>query len=241
MKRKLLALTLAMTTLMSTSMMVSADTLDDPDLLSGGQEVTGEAEVNLPILNVTVPTTANIVINPYKLEYTDDAGNKSTNQVVSAEQEIVNKSNVAVAINVADLRVSSKAEDITIATASTAKETAKAAFLYLEVIDANKDDAKFEDAYNKSSANQIVIPYVADDDTKTKKGAKDAIVTLAAGDATEQKAKFKIGGEVVANPTTTDKETKVVTSTPWLEDDEINIAFKFTFTPQIVEAATSTN
>lgn len=241
MKRKLLALTLAITTLMSTSMMVSAGSLENSASLSTGQEVTGESTVGLPTIKVTVPTTADIVINPYKINYNDaDAGITGNSQIVSAEQEISNESDVAVAVNVSDLQVTNISEGITITTASTAKETSKAAFLYLEVIDAMESGAAFADAFNAKSTQQLAIPYIASGDTKTKKASKDAIVTLKAGNETPQKAKFKIGGDVVANPVTTNSD-KTTTQTPWTEDDSIQIGFKFTFTPQVVEATTSTN
>lgn len=232
MKRKLLALTLAMTTLVGSTMMVSAADITDAEGAATGQEITGGSEMSLPVINVTVPTTADIVINPYQLSYKDlDAGITGNSQIISAEQEIVNKSNVAVAVNVSDLQVKNASEGITITTSAiNAKTTNKAALLYLEVID---EAGKFEESYNTKSTSQVAIPKP---DEKVKAASKAAIVTLKAGNETATKAKFKIGGSVVANPV--DGEG---VSTPWVDDDSIELGFKFTFTPQIVSNTTTTS
>lgn len=240
MKRKLVALILAATMVAGTGLTASAAdttaTIDAMDKAGAGQEITGAGEVNLPTIKVTVPTTADIVINPYQMEYTKDGDTDplGSSQIISAEQEITNESNVAVAVNVVDLTATEVAEGVTISTtALTDKVTTKSAFLYLEVV---KDDTDFAAAYNAKAANQVVVPYVKEGDTKTKKGAKDAIVTLEAGDTTATKAKFKIGGSVVANPTKLSEDKKSTIADTWSEEDKFGISFKFTFTPQVIPA-----
>lgn len=208
---------------------------------AAGQEITGDATLNLPTISVTVPTTADIVINPFQMEYDIDEDNSSSSQIICVPQEIVNESNVAIAVNVADLTAKDVTDGILISTtALTDKITTKSAFLYLEVIE-DKEGTKFADAYNSKAANQVVIPYVKADDTKTKKGAKDAVVVLGAkptdGDGT--KALFAINGSVVANPTKVN-EDKSVSPAPWEATDTLSISFKFTFTPQIVKAQEAT-
>lgn len=227
MKRKLLALTLAMTTLVGSTMMVSAADITGAAGAAKGQEITGGSEMSLPEIKVTVPTTADIVINPFQLSYKDeDAGITGNSQIISAEQEIVNESNVAVAVNVSDLQVKNASEGITITTSAiSAKTTNKSALLYLEVIDAA---GNFGTGFDAKSNSQVAIPKP---DTKVKAASKAAIVTLNAGNETATKAKFKIGGNVVANPV--DGEG---VSTPWVDEDSIELGFKFTFTPQIVSA-----
>lgn len=221
MKKKLLALTLATTLALGSTMMVSAadEVIGDAAGAAAGQEVTGDSTVTVPTIKVTVPTTADFVINPYKLSYDSGSGLTGNSQIISAEQTIKNESSVAVAVNVSDLTAKDVSEGITIVTtAPTAKTTDKAAFLYLEVT-----DQTFADNYTKA-ANQVVIPLAGE---KVKAASKDAIVTLAKGDEAATTAKYKIGGSVVANPTAEGM-------TPWATTDAIGVSFKFTFTPQIV-------
>lgn len=240
MRKKLAAIVLAATMAVGASLTVcAAPNITDMGAAGTGQEITGDADINLPEIAVTVPTTANIVINPFQMEYEVDSV-KHTDQIICAPQEILNESNVAIAVNVSELRVSEASDGITISTAAlSSKTTTKSAFLYLQVVGA-KEDGTFEFLpYDSKSASQLVIPYVKDDDTKTKKGAKDALVILGAkpdgGDGT--KAQFAINGSVVANPTKVD-ENKNVVSDPWVDTDTLKVVFKFTFTPQIVEQNT---
>ncbi|MBD5464945.1 MAG: hypothetical protein HDR22_03870 [Lachnospiraceae bacterium] len=222
MKKRLLALTLATTLALGSTMMVSAadTTIDDAAAAAAGQEVEGSSTVTVPTIKVTVPTTADFVINPYQTEYTGEDGLKGNSQIISAEQTITNESSVAVAVNVSELTAKGVSEGITIVTtAPTAKTTEKAAFLYLEVT----DKEAFETGYKKAE-NQVVIPLAGE---KVKAASKDAIVTLAEGSVAATTAKYKIGGSVVANPTAAE-------TTPWAATDAIGVSFKFTFTPQVV-------
>lgn len=230
MKKRLMAFTLAATMMVGSALTVHAANVTDMAGAGAGQEITGSGTIELPEIKITVPTSADIVINPFQMSCTVDSKTYST-QIISPEQEIVNESNVAVAVNIADLTAKDVADGVTISTTElTDKSTAKSAFLYLEVVN---EDGTLADKYTRA-VNQVVVPYVAAGDTRTKKGAKDAIVTLAAGDSTATKAKFAIGGKVVANPTITDPATKVVSADPWTSTDTFGVSFKFTFTPQVI-------
>lgn len=155
MKKKLAALVLAVTMVMGTGLTVCAETISDMAGAAEGQTITGDATLNLPTIKVTVPTTADIVINPFQMVYTDSEDNKSSDQIICVPQDIVNESNVAVAVNVADLTAKDVSDGILISTtALTDKITTKSAFLYLEVVE---DGAEFA-AYNSKNANQVVIP-----------------------------------------------------------------------------------
>lgn len=236
MKKRLLALTLATTLALGSTMMVSAadTTIDDAAAAAAGQEVEGSSTVTVPTIKVTVPTTADFVINPYQTEYTGEDGLKGNSQIISAEQTITNESSVAVAVNVSELTAKGVSDGITIVTTEpTAKTTEKAAFLYLEVTDKVDEAGKaaFETGYKKA-ANQVVVPLAVEADPvnkvkEVKAASKDAIVTLEKGSETATKASYKIGGSVVANPTAAE-------TTPWAATDAIGVSFKFTFTPQVV-------
>lgn len=165
MKKKLAALVLAVTMVMGTGLTVCAETISDMAGAAEGQTITGDATLNLPTIKVTVPTTADIVINPFQMVYTDSEDNKSSDQIICVPQDIVNESNVAVAVNVADLTAKDVSDGILISTtALTDKITTKSAFLYLEVVE---DGAEFA-AYNSKNANQVVIPYVTEGERQSR-------------------------------------------------------------------------
>lgn len=189
-RRKLMAAALATTLVLSSSVLAFADDQNITDIagLATGKEITGTSTVNSPNIKVTVPTSADIIINPFKMEYTSASittPNKS--QVISAEQSIKNESDVAVAVNVAELKAE-PSEGVTLATTST-------------------------------SGGKVT--------------AKTNIITLGKKDDSTAEAKFKIGGDVVANPTKTDTSTKATTDDPWKDSDTIKVTLKLTFTPQV--------
>lgn len=246
MKKKLLTLILASTMLVGATLTVNAEEIADSAAAAEGSEITGSSTVNLPTIKITVPTTADIIINPYQMTYEDeDAGITGNSQIISAEQEIESLSNVAVAVNVKDLTTTGVTDGINIETAAlTNKVVTKSAFLYLEVVNAEENGSyAFADAYNKSSTSQIIIPNSEALDAKGKEieaASKDAIVVLAASDeTTPTTAAFKINGSVVANPVVVDEETDEKTAAPWTDADSIGISFKFTFSPQVVETTTN--
>lgn len=254
MKKKILSMFLAATMIIGATTTVSADftpntAVSTDTSVSGivaGHEVSGTTAMSLPTIKVTVPTALNVVINPYKIEYKNKTVStmKGSDQIVCLEQTIKNESDVAVEVNVKDLKVTEVSKDndkdaITIsATPITDKDTDKKVFLYMEV---QPKATAFEAAYNKSSVNQIVIPYVKEGDTKTKVGEKDKIVELGVGSTTATEAKFKIGGNVVVNPTKMDTDTKKPVSNPWTESDMVTLSVKFTFTPIAATAGGSGN
>lgn len=59
------------------------------------QEVDVTSEIIVPTVQVTVPTTSYIILNPYKLQYGDEL---STNQIISQELEIINEGTAPVEI-----------------------------------------------------------------------------------------------------------------------------------------------
>jgi len=59
------------------------------------QEVDVTSEIIVPTVQVTVPTTSYIILNPYKLQYGDEL---STDQIISQELEIINEGTAPVEI-----------------------------------------------------------------------------------------------------------------------------------------------
>lgn len=242
MKKKVLSFILASAMLVGSALTVCAEDITDSATAAEGTEITGSSTVNLPTIQITVPTTADIIINPYQMTYKDDdTGIEASSQIISAEQKIESLSDVAVAVNVKELTTTNVTDGITIESAAlTSKIVAKSAFLYLEVVNANADGTyTFADTYNKSAATQVIIPNSEATDSKGKeiaKASKDSIVVLAAAadENTPSTAAFKINGNVVANPVKTDGTGEEV-GDPWTASDSIGISFKFTFSPQVVQ------
>ncbi len=236
MKKKIIALMLASAMVMGMGLTASAENITAIDEQGTPVEVTSSQ--NLPTINITVPTSLEIVINPYQMSYTLGDGT-SSDQIVCAEEEIVNESNVAIAVNVKELTAKEVKEGITFATAPiTSKDTGKSVFLYLEAV---KNSDNFASAYNKTSTSQVAVPDATTAGTKVKAAEKASIVILDKGSETATTAKVKVGGSVVANPTktvTNDDKTKTTLDDPWTSEDTFKISFKFTFTPQVVATTT---
>jgi len=135
--KKLISMALA--TVMAASLACTAfatSTLTRTSNLSG--------KYNAPTINVTIPTTGAVVLNPYKLAYTVKAATDSTEAVtandliVFDEAQIINKSNVGVEISAV---VTGKPTNITLEKASVKKtnddgtvvdaKTTKSAYMYV--------------------------------------------------------------------------------------------------------------
>ena len=88
-------------------------------------EVTGTTKV--PTISITVPTSAAVTLNPYKLDVTIDSATKQ-DQVISAVYYIVNGSDVAIET---EATVTGVAEGATFAAASVASSSDKTKQVYL--------------------------------------------------------------------------------------------------------------
>lgn len=181
-------------------------------------EVTGTTEV--PDIKVTIPTTASVVVNPYKLAVTVDSV-EFTDQIVSAPQFIKSESNTALDVTAT---VTGKAEGSAVfATASTQGGKAVATnsvFMYLEVVGVADDSAEptWAETYDKTSSSQLLV-------SLTAATSKTAMVQLAAGDTTASYAAFALRGDAADKPTTA-----------WTAADKVSAGIAFTFTPVIAAA-----
>lgn len=181
-------------------------------------EVTGTTQV--PDIKVTIPTTASVVVNPYKLAVTVES-NEFTDQIVSAPQFIKSESNTALDVTAT---VTGTAEGSAVfATAPTQGGRAVATnsvFMYLEVLPTEDDSTapEWAEAYDKTSPSQLLV-------STTAATSKTAMVTLAAGDTDASYAAFALRGDAADKPTTA-----------WTAADKVSAAIAFTFTPVIATA-----
>lgn len=233
MKKKLLSLALVSAMVLGSTITASAEgNINTPALAGSGQEITGSSTVKTPTIDITVPTTAEVVINPYKMKATIDEKDY-TDQIATVPQEIENSSDVKVAVNVENLKAV-PTSGVAISSSSLASKTsgAKSVFLYLEVVAGGKDAAQFKGSYD--SKTMLACPAAAAglEEEKIKAVSKAAIITLDEKNGATTKASFKMGGDVIANPTKVNDD-KTTSADPWTADDNISFSFKFTFTPQI--------
>lgn len=191
MKKKLMSVLLVATMIMGLSISASATEINTMDGIGTGTAVTGSATMQLPTIKVTVPTTTAIVINPFQMTY-DVNGVTGSSQIVSGLYPITNESNVALAMNVQELTITSTTVDALTA-APTSKDTGKAIYLYMAVGKVNATtetveqeevttyakDASFPTTYSKTNGCVIVPKYVAE----VKEGNKVVVKGVAKAEA----------------------------------------------------------
>lgn len=225
MKKKILSAILAMTMVMGLSISAHATTVGNAQgntAPATGVSLSAESTTKLPVIKITVPTAAPIVINPYKLKYSNaEAGiTNATDMVVSVKKELINESDVPVAVNVSDLKATPAAgKDITIMSKTATAATKKSAYIYLAI-------GEDVDVAKKFTTLAATNPTTGD-------GAKkDAIYTLPVGDTTATKCQFIVRGDVNPNPVDANGAAD-----PWTAEDKVTVSYKFTFTPQIAPAS----
>jgi hypothetical protein len=239
-KKIISAVLAAAMTVTSFSMVMAAPAaLNTMEGAGTGAEVSGTSTTNLPVINITVPTTAALVVNPFQMAYDQD-GVKGSDQIVSVKQDITSESNVALAVNVSALKATpAEGSGITIMTGTAAKATAKSAYVALAIGDASGTDAlktTYADIQAQVKDKKAVL--VAAKNDANGASLANAYVIPAKTDAV-QKASFILTGDVNANPTKKDTDGKTVIADPWKASDTIAVGFKFTFTPQIVQQTTT--
>lgn len=219
MKKKFIALSLsaAMALSLMSSFSVSALTMTDADengLLS--QDVTVNTEIQIPTISVEVPTTASVVVNPYQLGVTVD-GSELQDQIINAEQSIVNASDVPVSIGATLSATPADDGKLVLATAPLkGTETTKSVFAYLEVApksaEAEAETGAYSDKFDTKAKNQIAL--------SNKEVTKKDMITLGEDNSATTTGYFKIMGEAASAP-----------AVPWNEKDTVAISLKFSITP----------
>lgn len=180
-----------------------------------GYQTEINATCNLPEISVTVPSSAEVFINPYRLPLTIES-NETTAQIVSSPACIENKSSVPISVTATVIGAVKEGSDMRLYSASTIEQelTSKRAFVYFEMQPAtssNPADAEWDSIYNEE---KHVI--VRDGSPKTKKD----IVTIAQADQPKHFGAFRLSGDCVPAP-----------RRAWTEADGIDVEITFTFRP----------
>jgi len=253
MNKKILASVMAFSLLIPNT--VFADTVSYNEAVEG-VTISGDSVVEEPVINVDVPTSDDIVINPYMIGFKEDkdtvSANGKHNPIVSNPHTLTNNGNTPIAISIEAFKVSGGAanEDtgvfpVTVIAGSAAKAKAKSINIYAAF--AMGDNIKATDleeyAYGKLDAakKKLVKKVVATQDKKAVKKAGSSIYVEDALDGATGKAVvtieptksayYQILGDVNPNPTKSYKDStgkKTITENdPWTQADQDSVKVSY--------------
>lgn len=212
--------------------LVMALALAAPAFASSGKvDVAGA--INLPTINVVLPTAATLTLNPYKLnvklDKTDTTG--SEDQIISPLMTVKNLSNIGVQVGANVKGVLGKGSTATFKNASAAAVTAaKEVFVYVKFLIGDPDMAATDITAETTptTGGMVVILSDTETDVATLKPSIAADTTgntniLAATSDTKNPADggvlgFRFFGDAA----------KV---TDWTDKDTVGATIAFTFTP----------
>lgn len=181
-----------------------------------------EADTRLPVIDVTVPGSGWVFINPYRLPVAiEDV--EDYDQIVCYPCFILSDSDVPLSVDVRVAAEINPESDMELATSSTKGSTggSKRAFIYFEMkpTDPSYDPngAEWDDAYD--AAKHILVTNSATGQEKKN------ILTLEPkaldGSYVDgSSAAFRLTGDAVVAP-----------QNPWTNEDGLSVSIAFTFTP----------
>lgn len=182
--------------------------------LTGNSNTRFTATYTAPEITVTVPATAEVFINPYRMPVI--IGSEETDaQIMSTPACIKNMSEVPISVSVSVTGAIKEGSNMRLVMSTTqgTKLTSKSAFIYFEIQAADSDDpdAVYWDEEYDAAKHLVVRTYA-----RTMKN----IVALGADGEEGCFGAFRLTGDCVARP-----------KTAWTEDDGIDVTISFTFTP----------
>lgn len=180
----------------------------------GGSSTELTAEPYLPDIKieVVVPATGNVYINPYQLPIEVD-GKIENKQVISDTFGLENQSEVPLQVDVEVTGTIKPGSTMGLLSTSTKKVTTtmKRAFMYFEIHTASDPTAvEWDSKY--SSSKHIVV--------RESSQSKKNIIRLDACDNEKRFGAFRLSGDCVQKP-----------REPWSSEDGVDVEVVFTFTP----------
>ena len=178
-----------------------------------------QATCRLPVVQVTVPASNSVYINPFRFPVTIGDG-ETSEQIISSPATIANMSEVPVAVNVRIASQVRPGSTMTLVSAPTGGAgTEKSAFVYFvmkQASSAELDTVQWDPSFD--AAKHIAV-------TTGEPVTRQNILTLPArtsdGHVAENGyASFRLTGDAVKNPTT-----------KWNSEDGVIVLVAFTFTP----------
>lgn len=185
-----------------------------------GKSVKIAADARIPIIQVSVPSSAEVFLNPYELPVDIGTGRWDYGQILCTPAVVINESEVA--INV-DLTVTASVKEGSAMMLSSAPTggngTQKKAFIYFEIVPSNTDRVAYVEWAPAFDATKHIV--LQNGVAKTRKNVmKLPPITPRGQVADGGYAPFRLTGDAVTNPTD-----------EWTEKDGINVTVAFTFTP----------
>ncbi len=179
---------------------------------SGNTVITAEPYLPDIKIEVVVPASGNVYINPNRLPIEVDASIENK-QIISDSLAIENLSDVPLSVSVEVTGTIKSGSDLRLASESTVGEdtTAKRAFMFFEIQSASDPSAvTWSNVYREDK--HILIR----ESTRTGKN----IIILGAADQAKRYGVFRVNGDCVQNP-----------RDAWTEKDGVNVEVAFTFSP----------
>ena len=181
--------------------------------VNGGKtRITGKCTLPDIKIEVSVPSTGRVYINPKRLPV-KVSGKVENGQIMTDPSYIENLSEVPVKVSATVTGAVKSGSDMALNAATTQDltTTAKKAFIYFEIHAADDPDTvSWDSEYDEEK--HIVVRTSA----KTKKD----IVALGAGGQGKCYGAFRLSGDCIESP-----------KTPWTARDGVNVEIVFTFTP----------
>lgn len=207
--------------------LVMALALAVPAFASSGT-VKVEGSIQLPTLNVVLPTTASMVMNPYKMSVKldpRDPASAVTDQIVSDTMEVKNLSNIDVQVGIkvtGSIKNTADTAPAFAASSAASDSTNKTAYIYVafEVGDADLDVTD-----TNGSGNSTVVLTTAEQeptDFASNAVAGNANTLKASADLKAPSSKGVLGFKFFG-------DTSKVTT--WTDKDVMAATIAFTFTP----------
>jgi hypothetical protein len=230
----------------------AAETTEEKKDDSANNQTKITATYEAVTIDVDVPTTGTIQINPYGLPVSigkdaDDKDVKVQEQIANKPLTLKNKSEVDLNVSASVTTAINSGSDMTLATAAlSSTDTAKKAFVYLDIVGTTLAGAKDDDAvadaaitaaygkqtwttYSETATNVVVL-------SASKAVSKSDMVTLTkatmdadSGEFSEYQsgsiAFFRLNGNVVQSP-----------KTAWATTDGFTATIAFTFIPNTTAA-----
>jgi len=192
---------------------------------------TIKSKVKAPTIKVTIPTTNNVYLNPYKMSVALDENNNSNSEIVSIPTIIKSETDCKLAFSAV---VTGKASTgVTLEKASVKKDDGtdakKTNSVYMYVYFTSDSVTASTTSITPSpvftadtthpNVNAIVVSTTASKNTK--------VMELADGSTTAQYGAFIVAGDIVAAP-----------DTPWTEKHTVDVTVALSIAP--VQASTGT-
>ncbi|MBR1930102.1 MAG: hypothetical protein IJ833_01315 [Lachnospiraceae bacterium] len=223
MKKRILALGLAMTMVMGMGLTAFAEEVPDEPTISttdnlgtATQALTaGTNKMAMPAIKVSVPTKVpDIILNPYReaVVVDEDAGTTSNAALVTSPMYIYNFGTTPLSISVQNFAVTASGLEVS-EEAIAAAETEKMAFIFLETAATEK---ALKGTYDAKSALMKVVTNGAD---AWENATTVALPTTSkTGDVTPSSVVFKLAGALTSAP-----------ETAWAAADKFDVTFTYKF------------